>query len=306
MMHWPEKLKWIEGRKSRIKYLQGFVREFANAMENIFVRISLLPSSGINHKEERRKKIIVSLTSFPHRINRTYYAIKSLMRQSVKADRIVLWLAEPQFPDRKLPPKFDKLIKRGLEVRFTSDDLKSHKKYFYMLSDQQPDELVVTFDDDLIYEKTALKRVLSTHETFPDKIVCNRVIPLEYNEKEDIIERKEGEDPGEEGLRGASFRLEPSTGAGCLYPYGVMPPSTFDKTSIKSLAASADDLWIWYNSLIGNVGIVRAQKHSRVLSPITGSQEQTLNEINHEGGENQRVLRRLMEINRDLIKKGMK
>lgn len=292
MIHWPEKLKWIEGKSSKIKYLQGFVRTVSVLADNFFARLSPLPKYGINHTTSSDEKIIISLTSFPERIDKSYYAIKSLMSQSQKADRIILWLAKEQFPDKILPSRFKALLKRGLEVRFTDEDLKSHKKYFYALQEQRPDELIITFDDDIIFESDAIKRLIETHRKFPGYIICNRGVVLEIDEKKQV-KRVGGKNLyHNDGVRQPSFLLVPSTGAGTLYPYGVMPESTFNKKEIFESAISSDDLWIWYNGLKAGIGVVKTKKESRVLSEIVGSQFYRLSEFNDEGGENDRVLER--------------
>ena len=53
---------------------------------------------GINKDTNRKEKIIVSLTSFPGRINEVWICIESLMRQTFKPDAIELWLSLKQFP----------------------------------------------------------------------------------------------------------------------------------------------------------------------------------------------------------------
>ena len=45
--------------------------------------------------------VIVSLTSWPPRIASLPPVIDSLLQQTVPADRIILWLAEAQFPQRE-------------------------------------------------------------------------------------------------------------------------------------------------------------------------------------------------------------
>ena len=52
-------------------------------------------------------KLIVSLTSFPARINTVHQVIESLLNQTKKADKIILWLAPEQFPngEKDLPEK---------------------------------------------------------------------------------------------------------------------------------------------------------------------------------------------------------
>ena len=60
--------------------------------------------SGLNTTEQRPRKIIASLTSYPARINIVPYVIASILNQTMKPDKIILWLGNDRFPDEKLPP----------------------------------------------------------------------------------------------------------------------------------------------------------------------------------------------------------
>ena len=51
---------------------------------------------GLNCNK-RSQKVIVSLTSYPKRINTVWITIETLLRQSFKPDKIILWLATDQF-----------------------------------------------------------------------------------------------------------------------------------------------------------------------------------------------------------------
>lgn len=293
MLHWPEKYKWIEGKQANIRYLQGFIRHAADISENFFIRTCGLPREGIYKGKERDEKIIISLTSFPKRIDSSYYAIKSLMHQSVKADKIILWLSTQQFPNLKIPDKFDKLKNKGLEIKFVNEDLKSHKKYYYILQEQRPNEIVITFDDDLIYGSTAVEKLINRHKEFPENVICNRGLAVSIDTEGKINRKVIERLYDDEGVDKPSFYIIPSTGAGCLYPYGVMPESTFVKDDLKTMAFSADDIWIWYNCLLAKKGIVKSQKISRALVEIKDSQIENLNQLNDMGGENDRILSRL-------------
>ena len=46
---------------------------------------------------KRKPLLIVSLTSFPERINLAHITISTLLNQSLEPDKIILWLAEEQF-----------------------------------------------------------------------------------------------------------------------------------------------------------------------------------------------------------------
>ena len=75
--------------------------------------------------------ITVSLTSFPTRISYVHIAVQSLLRQSYRNLRVVLWLSLKQFPDKTVPDNLSHLTKYGLEIRFVEDDIRSHKSFLY-------------------------------------------------------------------------------------------------------------------------------------------------------------------------------
>ena len=84
--------------------------------------------TGITN-QKRKVKVIVSLTSFPARIDIVDITIKSLLMQSLKPDEIILWLAKGQFSGEEngLPTKLLKLKKYGLTINWCND-IKSYKK----------------------------------------------------------------------------------------------------------------------------------------------------------------------------------
>ena len=43
--------------------------------------------------QKRQQKVIISLTSYPKRINTLWIVIETLLRQTMKLDEIILWLA---------------------------------------------------------------------------------------------------------------------------------------------------------------------------------------------------------------------
>ena len=88
--------------------------------------------NGLN-KGARSKRLIVSLTSIPSRIDDLWLVIETLFRQSYKPDEIILWLSKDQFEFAVLPVKLLKQQRRGLQIKFVDGDLKSHKKYIYAI-----------------------------------------------------------------------------------------------------------------------------------------------------------------------------
>lgn len=256
----------------RIPIVGGCIYRMLNYLDNNSILEETIPLNPLNI-EKRDKKIILSLTSYPDRIGYVYLAIKSLMLQTVKPDRIILWLAEEQFPDKKLPEELTNLINYGLEICWVKDNLYGHKKYFYCLQEQLPDELVITYDDDIIYPKCSIERLIKTHRKFPEAIVCNRAQAL--------LDKKRlsrSENPGRwntisnVGVKLPSYRLAPSTGGGCLYPYGAIKLNLLKPDDICEIALRGDDLWIMFVAAESSTKFIKTHKYHKIFSIIRYTQ----------------------------------
>lgn len=293
-MRKPNWLRAPEKKRIFIPYLKRFWYSCDCKSENKFIRALDVSKCKLNN-EKRQEKIIVSLTTFPKRVNIVKYAIESLMIQTVLPDRIVLWLSKEQFSEQIIPQTLAELVERGLEVRFVDDDLKSHKKYIYALQQQKEDEVVITYDDDLIYEKNSIEKLVTLHNKFPNSIICNRAHEVKHNNI-DIFPYSSWSVRSNEGVKKPSHKLIPSTGNGCLYPYNCMRKETFDEKLIKNYAFSADDIWIGVNSFLSGTKIVRTKKTIATLVPIAGSQEEALTNFNDLQGGNEMVIQALFKL----------
>ena len=63
----------------------------------------LYPLYCITHKIKRdniNEDIIVSLTSYPARINQLHLTIQSILRQTMSANKVILYLALSDFPNK--------------------------------------------------------------------------------------------------------------------------------------------------------------------------------------------------------------
>lgn len=295
MIRLPYNWRRLEGVNSGIPKLRVLHYKLDCVLENLFIRFVKLPNMGINTDEKRSEKVVVSLTSFPARIDKVYYAIKSLMLQSYKADRIVLWLAASQFPNEKVPPKIKDLTQKGLTIRFC-DDLRSHKKYFYQLQEQKENEVVITYDDDIIYEYDSIEKLIVEHKKFPQSIICNRAQEMVFDEVKHLMPYKRWKVCSPIGVKKPEMNLMPSTGNGCLYPFNCMPKVTFDWEIIKDNALTADDIWMRFCSYSNGITVVKTREKIATLCNVFGSQKEKLTAFNDIGGENERVIKRLEKV----------
>ena len=112
----------------RIPVLGGLIYKTLSVLAR--KRIAKIPFESLELNKEKRDQILTcTLTTFPDRIDSVQYTIKSLFSQSVKPDRIVLWLAESEFKNYEFPDSIKKLMKRGLEIRYCENYF-GHKRYY--------------------------------------------------------------------------------------------------------------------------------------------------------------------------------
>ena len=130
--------------------------------------------SGIFQDEHiRENPIIVSLTSYRERFDTLPIALYSLLNQSLKPDKVILWLDKESEDLANLPYEITRFIKNGLEIRFVRD-IKSYTKAIYAFKEFQ-DAIIVTADDDIYYRKDWLRRLYYSYIAYPEEIHAHRV-----------------------------------------------------------------------------------------------------------------------------------
>lgn len=204
----------------------------------------LFPKSGSGIRDRKaNRKLIVSMTTIPCRVDKVWITIESLLRQTYKPDQIVLWLAKDEFADVKLPDRIKKQIKRGLTVRYC-DNLKSYKKFYYTMK-ENPNAYVITVDDDIIYAEAMVSELVKTYKNNPGNIICHRshlikrrnarCAPYNYW----LTYEKRGKIKGK-----ASHVNFFTTGGGVLFPTFLLDKRVLDKEGFLKYAPTADDVWL--------------------------------------------------------------
>ncbi len=259
----------------RIPWVWGKWHNITNRWANEAIMKETIPESPLN-SNPREETVTVSLTSFPARIHIAHIAIKSLFLQSYRPDRIVLWLAKSQFPDEVIPAELEELKKYGLEIYFCEHDILGHKKYFWSLIEQKENEIVVTYDDDIVYPPNSLEMLINTHKKFPRSIVCNRAQEFMADADGNVINPGGWKIISNEGVKKPSFKLNPSNGGGCLYPYDAVHEDARNIDVIVENALRGDDIWTMFMAAAKGTPIVKTRKYHRTFTVVADSQEQQL------------------------------
>ena len=157
-------------------YIRILMREYKNSKEyNGIIHhyhktaCAIRTETGLN-LNERKEKIIVSLTSIPERINSLYLVISSILEQTIKADVIILWLDEDNFSIDNIPKELKKLTSRGLSIKFCRN-IRSYKKLIYTLK-EYPNDIIITCDDDVIMPLNWLESLYHSYLSDPECVHC--------------------------------------------------------------------------------------------------------------------------------------
>ena len=232
---------------------------------------------------KRRQKIVVSLTSYPARIDTVWLTIETLLRQSMKPDELILWLADEQFPNKDLLPK--RLVnqtKRGLQIKFCDKDLKSHKKYYYTMK-EYPEDIVILADDDIFYPYDTIEQLMKMHKKFPlDVCACTTQVIDPSIDANPILWRNPNVD---ESIIHSS-RVQVFTGSGSLFPPHSLSENFLDSDAIMKYCLFADDMWLTFNALANNTRITSFPKWRSFPVMIYNTSKTGLWNINFSEGQN--------------------
>lgn len=231
----------------------------------------------IENNRGHNRRIIVSLTSFPARINRLWLVIETLLRQSVKPDIIILWLSKKQFSDLKvLPKKLLDLQQRGLVIRFVDDDIRSHKKYFYAFK-EFPNDIIVTIDDDVFYQSNILESLIIAYSNNSNAICANHTRLFNNADNKGILNYSDFKIVTR--INSVSNKYVQIGIGGVLYPPNSLYKDVLKKDLFMNLAPMADDLWLYTMARLNNTPIFRTTYKGTYL-PIINIRNVSLSESN--------------------------
>lgn len=218
---------------------------------------------GITDTKYGGSEIIVSLTTYEPRLYDVYLAIESIMQQTWKANRIVLWLPD-RIKETDIPQTLRNQADRGLEIRYCNDS-GPHTKLLPSLR-CFPEAAIITIDDDILYDIDLLERLIGEYLKAPQYIhYCrgHRIV-LKNNRVQPYAQWKWC--AGSEKPSALNF---PTGVGGVLYPPHTFDDEVFNETVFRDICRHADDIWFKAMSL-------RNGKQSRKVTTHTRSGEDYL------------------------------
>lgn len=229
---------------------------------------------------------VVSMTSFPARINKLWFVIDSIFSQTIKPSKIILVLTNEEFPNgiNSIPNNLKQFIQYGLEIVFVDYNLRPHNKYYYALS-HISDRDVVTLDDDLYYWPDTIKRLYDLKDKSPYCIYSNRVLKITYSTEKVIYSNVHN-------IKGLNIMAQGV--GGVLYPHFFRPQGLFDKNDICDYCICNDDNWLRMHETIQKVDVVSGNNYPHPLK-LLNSQKITLAQKNTGEERSNKVSKMLIE-----------
>lgn len=236
--------------------IRRVLKAYANKYIPNYLSSTPIPSSKIGRRID--EKLIVSLTSFPARINIVWIVIKTMMIQTYTPDKIILWLSEDQFPEGKgIPDILISLMGDLFEIRLVRGDIRSHKKYYYAFQ-EYPNDLIVTLDDDIFYPQNLLEGIIECHKKNPNAVICNYGLYVTQSEEGLLL-------PYNKWKRNKSFSSKDfffGSGGGTLFKPSKLYKDVTNIELARKLTPTADDVWLNAMVRLANLPlIVRSNNH---------------------------------------------
>lgn len=194
---------------------------------------------GVTNQRYTDHDIIVSLTTYGKRLNDVAFTIESIMQQTMKPNRIILWL-EDGLKEQHLPEALKNQMSRGLEIDYCKD-IRSYKKLIPTLK-LYPEAAIITIDDDALYEYDLLEHLISAYINQPQYIHASRVhrIRIEKN----VVQSYKKWNQRIEEL--GPHRLNFAVGiGGILYPPGILGEGVLNEDVFMDICRYADDIWFY-------------------------------------------------------------
>jgi hypothetical protein len=229
--------KKIPGVKPLYYRLQSLLDDGSETLDIMRLRTAATknPCTGL------KLPVIVSLTSFPARINHAWIPIETMFQQDHPPSKVVLVLSEEEFPTKALPSRILQQRKRGLEIIWTKHNIRSYKKLLPTRM-RYPDANIVTIDDDIFYEPWRLSQLMKAASDRPGAIIGHRgwEIVINNGQLTPYVKWPAAAQTTNTG------RIFLTSGGGTLYPPNpLLLDLLLDIDLAQRLCPTGDDIWFW-------------------------------------------------------------
>lgn len=249
------------------------------------------PKYGLNKEEKRDKKVIVSLTSYPARFSAIHICLSSLLNQTYKPDKIILYLGEDS-AEVDITEKMKELEKYGVEIKMGCENIRPHKKYYYAMK-EYPNDIIITVDDDVIYDRRLIESLIKSYYKHPNAVSARRVHRMTKSHGK--LQSYNNWDFECTLIREPSMDLMAVGVGGILYPPACMNEELFNLVCIKQICLNADDIWLKFMQVMNDTPVVWVDSVFIHPVEIKNTQETALNSSNLNESKNDFYIQKMEE-----------
>lgn len=211
--------------------------------------------------------LIVSMTSWPKRIEFVAKAIHSILQQNVSKElyHIVLVLAETEFPNKEKDLPDDLVLMHNanlFEIIWTPTNTFSHKKLLPTLK-RYPNNPILVTDEDLLRPQDWLKTFINDHKTYPNDVLVGGCVFDVCFDGDTFNPKKRFKFDDCDCVGKEIIHRRPANGfGGVLYPAHTFTDERFfDEELMMKLSAYSDESWQFCFNIMGDKTIRWISKH---------------------------------------------
>lgn len=294
----------IPNKSGVLNYLRVYslfrfvIRVIANIVLPVYFRLTneneKYSLCNVNNEE---MKLVVSLTSFPARIDKVWLVVETLFRQTYKPNEIILYLTKSQFAaETGLPKLLLKQKKRGLKIRFEKDIIRAHSKYFFAMRDY-PNSLIITVDDDIFYSPLLIESLMMNYNKYANNTlatICKRI----QMKNGTILKYRDWQVVHKPCVHKLNFGLGVG---GILYPPHILWREYKNKSVFMDKCLYADDVWLYFMTRLARNECRKIDFPIQVPLPILIRGDIKLSSVNVGEDKNDVQIRSVYEYYKDRL-----
>lgn len=234
-------------------------------------------------------KYFASMTTYPARFKSALTAIESISNQTKRPYALVVNISEEDWKAAELDfIRQAKFAFKGWLIVEPCVNLKPGNKII-PTAKKHGDNVIVTFDDDIVYPKDRVAKLIEKHREYPNNPIAYRTRLVSFDKEKVSPYGSWHISYGDEVPNKLNF---PTSVSGNLYPANFFSDSFFDVDKYIDLSHDNDDIWTYFHVLLKGSAFVKGG--TEVVPPgVPGSQESALWKSNVSKGGNDEIIKRL-------------
>ena len=249
--------------------------------------------NGTTDKAYPEGQIIVSLTSYGNKLQLLYLTIESLLRQTVKPNKIILWLDQSKYSTyESIPVALHRQEKRGLEFKLCEDVWSYTKLVPALLA--YPNDVIISADDDIIYPIDFVERLYRAYQKDSSKIYFYRGHYILFNEDGSPRPYLEWVS---KGAKGCDIYIFPTGVSGIIYPPHCYHEDMTNKDLFLKLCPHADDVWFKVMTMLKGTLCeqIPTPHFDNLFIPLDIDEASSLQNINVVNGSNDKQIKAVFD-----------